>query len=119
MNGIKKNDIWRRPEQFIVNLLSKIGIPSTIIVVLMLKASDDQYRQFIDIYILLKFPRNSVFLPLFVLICIVLVSVGTIFYFRIRLKIKDERIQLLEKDLRELQTTVLKNKAPKKTGKKV
>jgi hypothetical protein len=108
-----------RFEVLIINLISRIGIIGTFFAILMINATKEQYREFIDTFILLKFSKNNSFLPSFVVIYLVIGFGGTIFFLVQRLKIKDERIRALEKDLRNLQEMTEKNKAPKKTNKKV
>ena len=115
----KKSNQPTRADLFIINLISRFGLPSTFFILLMVFARKEQYQEFIDTYILLKFSKNFSGFPIFILIYLVLGSGGTIFFLFQRMKIKDERIRTLENDLNKLQQTVTKTKGPKKSNTKV
>ncbi len=85
----------------------------------MVFASREQYREFIDTFILLKFAKNSGGFPYFVVFFLLIGSGGTIFFLLQRMKIKDERIRNLENDLDRLQGSVRRNASSKKTNKQV
>jgi hypothetical protein len=104
---------------FIITLICRFGLLGAFFTLLMIYGTKEQFREFIDTFILFKFPKNSGYLPYFVVLYMVLLLSGVIFYLKQRIKIKNERLQIIEKDLRTLQEMVSLNKRSRKTNKKV
>ena len=94
----------------VISIVSKVGIPGAFAILLMSYATKAQYQEFIDTFILLHFVKNSIFVPYFVIFYVLLASGGTIFYYHRRMKLKDERIRILEDQVRCLQPTSKKTK---------
>jgi len=70
--------------------------------------TSEQKKEFIDKFILLKFPKEEQSYVYFALILIVIVFVSTLNFYRNRLKIKEERIEELTKDIDKLHSVLLK-----------
>jgi len=83
----------------------------------MIYGTKQQFQEFIDTFILLKNFKNSAISPTFVIVYVILIGGGTIFYLFQRIRLKDERIHILENDLRALQEQVSKIKQPGKSKK--
>jgi hypothetical protein len=96
-----------------IGLLSRFGIPGTFAVLLLYNATGDQYRAFIDRFILLKTIKSEPFIPYIVIFCISFVSLGTIFYLNRRNRLNTDRIAQLEKNLRALEDAVASSKIKK------
>lgn len=113
----KKAPLITKGEMLIITLVSRFGLLGAFFVLLMIYATKAQYQEFIDIFILLKIPKNSSVSPTFVLIYLIIGFGGTIFFLLQRMRIKDERIRILENDLRILQESVQRNIRPQKKKK--
>jgi hypothetical protein len=101
----------------IVQSIQKIGISGTIIAVLLynfiVNGTIEQKRELIDTFVLLKFPKDRGEYFFFIVICLVVSYFITIYHYRGRLRIRDEKIKYLEDEIIELQSR-LKPSPPKK-----
>lgn len=97
----------------IIALLSKFGIPGTFFILLMYYATGDQFRTFIDKFILLKTQKSEPYIPYLVIFCLILVFAVAIYLLQIRNKILKDQVRRLESDLELLQDTVANKKSKK------
>src|SRR6267154_2738780 len=83
----------------IIALITKFGIPGTFFILLMTYATGDQFRMFIDKFILLKTQKTEPYIPYIVIFCLTLVFIVTIILLQNRNKILKDRVRQLESDL--------------------
>jgi hypothetical protein len=92
---------------FIVDLFTKFGVGGGVIIVVTIVflgwGSATQKQEFIDRYLLLKWPRGEEKYPYFVLgVILILFLMNWVFNTR-KLKLKDERINILTEELKKYQ----------------
>ena len=100
-----------RWDVFIIDLASRFGVGGACVLALLtmflLVGSKEQHQEFIDKFFLWKFPKDDNYILYFVLLCLVVLFFGQTFYFRLRIKLKNERIKELEADKKLLQDKLL------------
>lgn len=89
-------------DEILIDMASRFGLSGVIILCLlycfMAWGTLEQHREFIDRFILLKFPNKNSIFPYYIIILLVIIIAGVVVYFKKRLAITEERIAYLEKD---------------------
>lgn len=92
-----------RFDTFLIEAASRIGIIGTIVIsciyVFFRWGTQKQKEEFVDNFILLKILKNDEHYLYFTVLCVVIFYCITIFYFKNRLKLKEQRIIDLREDL--------------------
>jgi hypothetical protein len=104
-----KSKTW---DTIVINLVANFGVSGAIIVViliiLLVYGTTQQYREFIDKFILLKFQKNDYFILGYLAIILTFILVSDFLHFKRKIALKDERIKNLEQDVERLQKALLK-----------
>ena len=85
--------------ELVINLITRFGIRGTFFVLLMAYSTKEQWREFIDTFILWKFARGDTFFPGFILFYVLLACGARIYFLTQQLRISRERIKILENEL--------------------
>jgi TRAP-type C4-dicarboxylate transport system permease small subunit len=97
---------------YLVELASRVGVFGTIVISLLslfiIKGSAAQHKEFIDKFFLLKWGQGASFYFCFIIVCLIVILLVQYLYFKLRIKIKEERISELTNERDRLQNKLLK-----------
>jgi hypothetical protein len=97
---------------YLIELASRVGIFGAVVIALLtlfiVRGTVAQHREFIDKFFLFKWASNETFYHYFIIICLVVLFVVQFFYWKHRIKLKDERITELINERDRLQNKLLK-----------
>ena len=101
-----------RWDVYLIELVSRIGIFGAVVIALLtlfiVRGTTAQHREFIDRFFLLKWSKESNFYLYFIITCLVILFLVQYFYYKQRIKLKDERILELVNERDRLQNKLLK-----------
>lgn len=106
-----QNDKFRW-DVYLIELASRVGIFGAVVIALLtlfiVRGTLAQHREFIDKFFLLKWSNNETFYHCFIIICLVVLFIVQFFYWKHRIKVKEERITELVNERDRLQNKLLK-----------
>jgi hypothetical protein len=97
---------------YLVDLTSRVGVFGTVVITLLalfiIKGTAAQHKEFIDKFFLLKWGQGASFYFCFIITCFIVILIAQYFYFKHRIKLKEERISELVNERDRLQNKLLK-----------
>lgn len=91
----------------VIDIFTRFGIGGGIIVVVtivfLIWGSPEQKREFIDRYVLFKWPKGQEGYPFFVLLIILIIFIIIWNFYHHKIKLKDEKIKILTAELEKYQ----------------
>jgi hypothetical protein len=101
-----------RWDVYLIELASRIGIFGTVVISLLtlfiLRGTAAQHSEFIDKFFLLKWGGHGGFYYCFIITCLLVLFCVQHFYYKQRIKLKEERITELLNERDRLQNKLLK-----------
>jgi hypothetical protein len=97
---------------YLVELASRVGVFGTIVISLLalfiIQGTEAQHKEFIDKFFLLKWGQGGGFYFCFIITCLLVLLLVQYIYFKLRIRIKEERISELTNERDRLQNKLLK-----------
>lgn len=95
-----------------VDLASRVGVFGTVMISLLalfiVKGTEAQHKEFIDWFFLLKWGKGASFYFCFIITCLIVLLLVQYAYYKLRLRLKEERITELLNERDRLQNKLLK-----------
>ncbi|MCS3796369.1 hypothetical protein [Niastella sp. OAS944] len=101
-----------RWDLYLIDLASRVGVFGAVVLSLLalfiIKGTAAQHKEFIDKFFLLKWGNSETFYHYFIITCLVVLFCTQFFYWKHRVKLKEERIAELINERDRLQNKLLK-----------
>ncbi|OQP53596.1 hypothetical protein [Niastella populi] len=101
-----------RWDVYLVELASRVGIFGTVVISLLalfiVKGTAAQHKEFIDKFFLVKWGNGASFYLGIIIICLVVLLLAQYDHYKLRIRVKEERITELLNERERLQNKLLK-----------